>query len=389
MNAMRFLRFAVLPGVVLGVLMGLLQACGGEPGTPAARPASHALDVVAVATGAPQGYTAIGSVVSDSRIAITSRLSGYVRELPAREGDRVRRGDRLARIDSPDVEGAIGQARAARSAAEAAARDAQVDVERFGALYAKGLVSESDMRKVRLKADAARESLNQAQAALERAEAERRYAEILSPIDGVVVAVQGRVGDLAVPGAPILIVESGGDLLFDTTVTEREVGAIRPGMPVAVRLDGLDRVVDGRVLRVVESADPVTRTYPVKIALDGEEGVLPGMFGRADFPLGDVSDAVRLPRAALVERSGLTGVFVVDDGGLLRFRWLRLGREWPGEVEVTAGLAPGERVAIGAGPAVREGDSVAVRAVPRATPNADGAPRSANGASRSADGAAR
>lgn len=360
----------------------LVAACGGEPGGQAPpAPETRSLPVITVAAGMPQEYTAVGSVVSDSRIAIASRLSGYLRELRAREGDRVRRGQRVAYIDSPDVEGAIGQARAARAAAGAASRDAQVDLERFGALYAKALVSESDMRKVQLKAYAARESMNEAQAALDRAEAERRYAELASPIDGVVVAVPSRVGDLVVPGAPILLVESVGDLLFETTVTEREVGAIRPGMPVAVRLDGLDRVIDGRVTRVVQSADPVTRTYPVKIALADVQGVMPGMFGRANFRLGDVSDAVRLPRAALVGRSGLTGVFVVDEGGLLRFRWLRLGREWPGEVEVTAGLAAGERVVTGAGPGVREGD--------RVTPVRPGSPDKPDAAGDSAAGDAR
>lgn len=350
MNRARLL----LPGACL-----LLAACGADTPPPVPELKAWPLPVTTVAAGAPRDYTAVGSVASDARIEVASRLSGYLRELHVREGDRVRRGQLLARVDAPDVDGAIGQARAAHASAGAAARDAQIDVERFEQLFAKGMVSDSEMRKVRLKLEAARENLNQAQAALASAEAQRGYASITSPQDGAVVAVLRKPGDLVVPGAPILLVESARELVFETTVTEKQVAAVQVGQGVTVRVDGLAQPVNGRVARVVQSADPVTRTYPVKIALPATAGLLPGMFGRADFPLGN-SDTVVIERALLVERAGLRGVFVVDAQDTLRFRWLRLGREWPDRVEVLAGLAPGERVAGNVGATVREGDRVTV-----------------------------
>jgi RND family efflux transporter MFP subunit len=344
----------LLPGACL-----LLAACGADTPPPAPELKAWPLPVTTVAAGAPRDYTAVGSVASDARIEVASRLSGYLRELHVREGDRVRRGQLLARVDAPDVDGAIGQARAAHASAGAAARDAQIDVERFEQLFAKGMVSDSEMRKVRLKLEAARENLNQAQAARASAEAQRGYASITSPQDGAVVAVLRKPGDLVVPGAPILLVESARELVFETTVTEKQVAAVQVGQGVTVRVDGLAQPVNGRVARVVQSADPVTRTYPVKIALPATAGLLPGMFGRADFPLGN-SDTVVIDRALLVERAGLRGVFVVDAQDTLRFRWLRLGREWPDRVEVLAGLAPAERVAGNVGATVREGDRVTV-----------------------------
>jgi multidrug efflux system membrane fusion protein len=343
--------------LVMAALLPGLVACGGESAPASTTRASWNLPVTRVTAGTPQDYTAVGSVASDARIEVASRLSGYLRELHVREGDRVHRGRLLARVDAPDVDGAIGQARARKASAEAAASDAQIDAERFSQLFAKGMVSESDMRKVRLKLDATREDLNQAQAALNSAEAQRGYASITSPQDGVVVAVLRRPGDLVVPGAPILLVESARDLVFETTVTERQVAAVRVGQRVTVRVDGLDLPVNGHVARVVLSADPVTRTYPVKIAMPATSGLLPGMFGRADFPLGN-SDTMVIDRKLLVDRAGLRGVFVVDAQDTLRFRWLRIGREWPDRVEVLAGLAPGERAAGNVGATVREGDRV-------------------------------
>jgi len=339
-------------------LAALLGACGKTPQTAAApNAASHALLVMTAAGGVPLEYTAVGSVVSDQRVDVASRLSGYIREILVQEGDRVRRGQVLARLDAADVEGGIRQAQAQAGAAEAAFRDAQTDLERFQRLFERGSVSDNELRKIRLKHDAAREALNQALAGFDTARAQRDYAEIKSTVDGVVVARAKRAGDLAVPGAPLLTVESGRTLLFETFVAESQVAAIAVGKPVEVRIDGLTTPLKGTVSRVVPSGDPATRSYQVKIALSETPGLMAGMFGRAAFARGE-SQAPVVPRQALVERGGLRGVFVVDGEGRAHFRWLRIGREWPDRVEVTSGLQAGERLVAAAEPALRDGDQI-------------------------------
>lgn len=345
--------------LVMALLATLLAGCGDNPDTKGGKPPPKTwqLPLIAVAIGAPVEYSGIGSVVSDQRIDIASRLSGYIRELRVQEGDRVQAGQVLARIDAADVEGGIRQAQAALSTAEAALKDARIDVDRFRSLFEKGNVSDSEMRKVQLRHDAAQEMLNQARAGLETAQAQREYAEIRSPIEGVIVARAQRAGDLAVPGVPILTLESGRGLVFETFVAGQQVVHIVVGKPVTVRIDGIDAPLQGKVSRVVRSGDPVTRSYPVKIALPETRGLMPGMFGRADFVLGEAAVLV-LPTRVLVERGGLRGVFIVDAAGRARFRWLRLGREWPDRVEVTAGLRAGERVVDAVEPALRDGDAV-------------------------------
>jgi RND family efflux transporter MFP subunit len=347
-----------LPCLAPLALAALLGACGKAPQTAAAPAAtSRPLPVMTASAGAPLEYTAVGSVVSAQRVEVASRLSGYIRDMLVQEGDRVRRGQLLARLDAADVEGGIRQGQAAGGAAEAALRDAQIDLERFQRLFERGSVSDNELRKVRLKFEAAREARNQARAGLDTALAQRAYAEITSPVDGVVVARHKRTGDLAVPGAPLLTLESGRGLLFETFVAEAQVAAIAAGKAVEVRVDGLPAPLKGTVSRVVPSGDPVSRSYQVKIALPETVGLMPGMFGRAAFGLG-ASSAPLVPRRALVERGGLTGVFVVDGEGRARFRWLRIAREWPDQVEVSAGLAADERFVAAATPALREGDRV-------------------------------
>lgn len=341
-------------------LSALLSACGKAPeAQPQPAPKSWDLAVVKVATaGLPIDYTTVGSVVSDQRIEVTSRMSGYIHELLVREGDRVRRGQIIARLDGADVEGSIRQSRAGVGAASSALADAQIDFERFQRMYERASVSENEWRKVRLKRDAARESLNQAQAAQDTANAQRAYVDIRSPDDGVVVARLKQAGDLAAPGAPMLTLEVGRALLFETSVSEAHVAAIAVGSRARVKIDALTQVFEGTVSRVVPSGDPVTRSYLVKVALPETAGLMPGMFGRASFAVGD-SPSLLVPAQALVERGGLRGVFLVDEAGLARFRWLRTGREWPDRIEVTAGLAAGERIVAAVDPGLREGDRIA------------------------------
>jgi multidrug efflux system membrane fusion protein len=345
------MRFLLIP-----MALGLLTACSEPPPVAAPQPA-HTLPVVTVSSGAPLEHTAIGSVVSDQRVDVASRLSGFIRELRVKEGDRVRAGDVLARIDAADIEGNIRQAQAALASAEASEKDAAIDAARFQQLFDKQSVSDSEMRKARLRLEAAAEATNQARAALDSAAAQRDYTQIRSPIDGVVVARHQRSGDLATPGLPLLTLESASHLLFETYLPEAKLAQVRIGLPVTVHIDGVARALTGKVARIVASGDPVTRSFPVKISLPATSGLLPGMFGRAVFVFGEVAVPV-VPASALVERGGLRGVFVVDAQGRARFRWLRVGREWPQRVEVMAGLQDGERIVAVALPALRDGDVV-------------------------------
>ncbi|MFZ2950046.1 MAG: efflux RND transporter periplasmic adaptor subunit, partial [Desulfuromonadaceae bacterium] len=299
---MKIKKLSILLSSLLFTLF--MCACDRTPKSPQPVLKSWTLPVTKASEGAPVQYTAVGSVVSDQRIDVASRLSGYIRQILVQEGDRVRRGQILARIDGADVEGGIRQGRAVVGAAEAAFRDAQTDLERFQRLFEHGSISDNEIRKVRLKFDAAREALNQARAGFDTALSQRNYTEIKSPMDGVVVVRVKRAGDLAVPGAPILTLEAGHGLLFETFVAENHVAAITVGKPVEIGVDGLSSPLKGTVSRVVPSGDPVTRSYQVKITIPETAGLMPGMFGRAGFTVGESQSPI-VPRRALIERGGL------------------------------------------------------------------------------------
>lgn len=271
----------------------------------------------------------------------------------------VKRGELLVNIDASDIDAAIVQSRAGVQAAREAWQDAQRDVHQNTQLAPVGAISADTLRKSRVREEITRAALEQAQSALAAAQAQRNYVAITSPVDGVVVSVARRSGEMAAPGVPLLTVESHEVLLFKAFVPERSLAAIKAGDTVPVRIDALgDERFGGRVRGVVPSGDGVTRRYEVDVILPRDTRLLPGMFGRVEILL-DETQAVTVPRTALVRRGGLDGVFVVQ-AGVARFRWLRTGRELGDALEVTAGLSDGETILARVADTVFDGTQVRV-----------------------------
>jgi len=340
----RFKHFALLCALLPG--LGL-SGCGEAPQdsqniAPAA--ARIETEVVQIAT-LPRIYAAPGSVVSDETIHIASRVTGFIQQLPVREGDRVATGTLLAQIDPTDLEGAIQQTEAAAKAAETELEDAVRDQARIVELAVSGTVANETVRKAQVRRSLALARMAEAVAARDTARAQLRYSSITSPVDGVVVERHVEPGDLATHGKPMLVIVSDRAVLFETFIPESLVAHVRIGDPASIHIDALSADREGSVIRVVPAGDPVTRRFLVKIAFSDQTGLLSGMFGRAKLHTGEDNSPV-VPPKALLERGGLRGVFEIDAANIARFRWLRTGRENSQWVEVQAGLSGGETIAI-------------------------------------------
>lgn len=350
------------PGIGCRLLLCLLPlwlaGCGQDSASPVPRVRSDLELADATVRTVPRYYTVPGSVIADERVQLSSRISGFIRKLAVREGEVVREGQVLVEIDPSDVDGAVQRAAAALASARADLADARVDVDKFTALTRRGAVPIDTLRKAEVRRDVAQARLAEAQAALDTAKAQRAYTSITSPVDGTVVGRLRESGDLATPGLPILELEARNTLVFQTYIAESRVAQLDPAQPVQVELDAAPGPHPGRLLRVVPSADPVTRRYEVKVSLSAVDGLLPGMFGRARFVLGE-DQVLTVPRAALTTRGGLEGVFGVAADGQIGFRWLRTRRDINGYVEVTAGVEPGDRVVLNPPVDLRDGDRLA------------------------------
>lgn len=336
-----------------------LAGCGGEktPQAKAEAAATVQAQVTAIQPVEVQATTVTpGTVVALESVKVASRLMGYIKDIAVAEGQSVKAGQRLFTIDPLDIEGAVAQARLGLQQAEDALRDAKADYERFEALYKDEVVSRQQYEKMKLNHDIAVSRAAQAKAGLSTAQGQMRYATVSSPINGVVIQKLAMEGDIAAPGHPVLLVENPAKLQVQTSVPEALFKTLRLGQAVQVEVDGLDKPVPAKVARLSPAADPMSHTYMVKLDV-AAPGLQSGAFARVLFPTG-TRQMLAVPKAALLERAGITGVFVVDAQGIAQYRMVRAGAETDGLVEILSGLNPGERVVTGNAGAVNNGNKV-------------------------------
>ncbi|MDX8404655.1 MAG: efflux RND transporter periplasmic adaptor subunit [Mariprofundus sp.] len=275
----------------------------------------------------PQHYHTSGTVSSDHKVAVSSRLSGYIRSIKVREGDRVKAGQLLFNVDPVNARQAYAQAKADQA-------DAAGDLTRYRSLLADHAVTQQQYEKVQLRFTVARSRLLQAKNLLQ-------YAEVRAPVNGVVVEKHVSSGDLATPGQSLLVLEDPSSLLVETYVSEQYVATLHEEDAVQVSIPGPGKVVTGHIRQIVKSADRLSHQFLVKVALAGDSGVYPGMFAEVYFAIGE-RQAIVVPAAALRNQSGLVGIYVQDGQGLAHYRQLRTGAQTDAGVEVLAGLHAGD-----------------------------------------------
>jgi len=301
--------------------------------------------------------SAPGTVIAAQQAMIASRLMGFLRDIYVEEGQRVAAGQKLFAVDPTDIQGQMATARAALSQAEAALADAKLDFDRFGALYREEAIAKMQWDKIRLQYQVSQQQVSMARAGLETASSQMRYATVTAPFAGVITQKLAHAGAMATPGQPVLMLENTDRLQVQTSVANDVFGQLKLGTEVALSTQGLAKDIVGRVTNLVPSADPVTHSHLVKIDLPKDSGLPSGSFVQVAFKLG-TREGLRLPEAAVLNRAGITGVFVVDAQGIASYRMVRTGASSTGQVEILAGINPGDKVVTSAAAALQNGNKV-------------------------------
>ncbi|HZZ83807.1 MAG TPA: efflux RND transporter periplasmic adaptor subunit [Anaeromyxobacteraceae bacterium] len=322
-----------------------LLLAGAAPGR-AAEPARAPRRVKLVASGREGGGRFVaGSLAAERRATLATRVAAQVRAVLVEEGQRVRAGQVVARLDDADLR---GQLRAAESSL-AAARAQQGRIQK---LHAERAATQSEL-------ELATSQLAQAEAAVSAARASLGYTELRAPFDGTVQARRVHAGDLVGPGQPLVELEAGG-LELQVTLSEEEAQGLRIGAPLRFEAGG--RSGRAVVTALATGGDPLSHRRGLRARVVEGSGLASGDFARVELPGAGAGRPARaglsVPRSAVVERGDLTGVFVLD-GGRAELRWLAVGDAAGDRLPVRAGLAPGEQV-IDAPGALRDGDPVEV-----------------------------
>lgn len=185
------------------------------------------------------------------------------------------------------------------------------------------------------------------------------YTEIVAPFDGVITRKLADVGDLAMPGKPVLQMENPDTLRFEADVPEALIGNVKLGDQLPVRIATVTNEIQGAVAELSPTADSNSRTYLVKLDLPGAAGFRSGQFGHVAVPVGQVS-AIRVPAAAVIQRGQMELVFVVTNGHA-ELRLVKTGRRVGDEIEVVSGLNSGEQVVTEGAAALTDGQSVILK----------------------------
>jgi RND family efflux transporter MFP subunit len=334
-----------------------------------------------------------GEYSAEVRARVESRLGfrvgGKLVQRPAEPGQRVAAGQLLALVDAQDFQLAAQAAQAQVSAAQSQRDLAAAEFKRFEALKVQNFISGAELERREASLKAADAALNQAKAQAQAQGNQAGYARLTATHAGVITAVDAEVGQVVSAGQPVVRLAHDGprDAVF--AVSESAIMAIRVGQSMQATVLSTGQMVQGTVREMAASADPVTRTYAVKLALaSGVGGALPlgaTLNVRAPGLSSAVASAIKLPTSALRQEGQGTAVWVLDEATMtVNSQAVQLGPVDGNEVVVSAGLKPGQKVVSAGVHVLSPGQKVTVYgAPPSPAPSPAPAPEPAASASAS------
>jgi RND family efflux transporter MFP subunit len=328
-----------------------LAACG-EKSVPKPAPKGEAFKTAAVELRDVELTTSAEAVMEAVRQStVSAQIAGRIVELRFDVGDYVKKGDVIVRIDERSAARALEASEAQVLEAQAALANARANYERSKQLLVQKFISQAALDQAEAAYKSAQARVGALLAGAGAAATERSFATVVAPYSGVVSARHIELGEMATPGRPLMTGFDPSTLRVVATVPQAQVAAIQAGGKARIEVPSLGRWVEVKAMTIVPAADPRTHTTRVRLELPAEvRGVYPGVYARAHFVIGK-APRLLVPRAAVLHRSEVTAVYVVDErgGAQLRpqLRQIRLGSAGDeASVEVLAGLKPGERVAL-------------------------------------------
>ena len=315
----------------------------------AAAPAELASVVVQVSGDAEHaGYD--GVVEALRQTAMAAQVAGAVVAVDVKAGDRVAANQVLLRIDARAANQSAAASQAQVQAARSSLALASSELERQRRLYQKQYISQAALERAeaQFRATSAEVAAQLAQA--NAAHTQSGFFVLKAPYAGVIADVPVVLGEMAMPGRPLLTMYDPAALRVTAAVPQTVVARLAPAPAVRLELPGLPEQrrwpLPGKV-QLLPTVDAATHTAQIRVDLPPATDLAPGMFARVWLPL-PANGAQRLfvPASAVVRRAELTGVYVIGQGGRPLLRQVRLGAARGDTVEILAGVAAGERVAL-------------------------------------------
>jgi RND family efflux transporter MFP subunit len=286
-----------------------------------------------------------GTVTARTVAQIAPKVPARILAINVNTGDAVKAGQIVARLDPAELQSRVNQTRSALAAAEAQSAKAGADLRRTQSLFDQEAATQQSLESAQAAAHTSAAQVAEARAAIATAESVLEETVLRTPFDGTVLKRNLEPGDMALPGSPVLTVQSGQRLRVEASIPTSCAGNLRLGDSLQARI--AENNYSLKVEEITPAADPKTSTVLVKAGLEHSPSTKPGMFVWLEQKCGS-RKSLLIPSSA-VNRSGqLESVLLVLDGNT-RLRHIRTGKTHDGWVEVLSGLNEGDVVLTGEG----------------------------------------
>jgi RND family efflux transporter MFP subunit len=345
-----------------GILRTILRAI--PPGAAsllasAAAVAGNLATAPVIATAVP-GMSSYGAVVEAVRqTTVAAQVSGAVLQIHVRAGETVRAGQTLILLDARAAEQTAAAGDAQVKAAQAALDVATRDFERQQRMREKNYISDAALERAQAQYRATQAQVSAQLAQAGAARTQSGFYQVKAPYAGVVAEVPVSVGDMAMPGKPLLTLYDPGALRVTAMIPQSALAGAALSADTRIEIQGLPVARSGlhaSRVEILPTADPQTHTVEVRLSLaPPAAGVSPGMFARVwlpvapdsvDSPAATAPGLLLVPFRAVIRRAEVTGLYVVDAAGHAVLRQVRLGETRGDSVEILSGVSAGEQVAL-------------------------------------------
>jgi HlyD family secretion protein len=320
-----------------------------------------------------QELAVVGNLVGDQTVSVVPKTAGRLEQIAVKLGDRVSRGQRIAKIEDQEILEQVKQAEAAFQVASATIRQRDADLalaktnaERSRNLFQRQLLpqqtlddSEAKYQSAQASLDLARAQNSQSQARLDELRFSQQNTVITSPVNGFVARRAADPGAFVSANAPIVDVVDISRVRLVVNVIEKDLKQISVGDSARVEVDAFPgENFQGRIARISPVLDPATRTASIEIEIpNGDFRLKPGMYARVGIVTDSHPNALVVPTNALVDVNGTRGVYLAIDN-VASFRPVKTGIEGAMRTEVLEGVADGDRVVTTGAAGLRNGDPI-------------------------------
>ena len=308
------------------------------------------------AAGAGLETSVDGVVEAVRQTRLSTQVAGAIVALQVKAGDRVKAGQELLRIDASAAQQGVAASASQVEAAQAQLKVAASELARQKQLHQKQYISQAALERSQAQWEAAQAQVNALQAQTRLAQTQSGFFLLKAPYAGIVSEVAVTLGDMALPGRPLLTLHDPSALRVTAAVPQALLGELGTKLDqVRYEINGMGgsaaRLQPASV-ELLPTIDAASHTAQIRLALPpatADKALMPGLFARVWLPVGGSAKAgpqrLFLPASAILRRAELTGAYVVDAQGKPSLRQVRLGRVAGDQVEVLSGLRPGDKVA--------------------------------------------